>query len=222
MITVQDIYTKLKLKDADDYMIERHHSNHGIPPGYMDTKTLDPENPHGALYRQIGATTWMAAHVAVAVSQNILTTIVASNFAHSKNIADKVFHMLGIKPGDLPPGTLVWTDTNGFTLARKPKWTTVFHDDQWKERAVRRLHGPFAMTREVRYEYGKYVAYAEDDERLMVFAPEGVVDFMRKRPNVIAVGWTFDLTAKNPLKWDTHMSKIQEAQNASWFRRRRT
>jgi hypothetical protein len=47
------------------------------------------------------------------------------------------------------------------------------------------------MTREIRYEHDKYVAYAEDDERLMTVAPEGLMEFMSKRPDVIAVGWKF-------------------------------
>lgn len=201
-ITVQDIYTKCGLEDAEIFMRRKYADNvktAGMFAAADPMDLTDEQDPHGRLYRQIGATKWMAANAALVVIRGKSVQVVDRSYGNGKTIAKTIREMCWIMTG-VNDNSLIHDvmDYKGFTSSSKriKSGVTVFHDEQWKERAVRRIQGPFAMTREIRYEQGKYVAYAEDNERLMVIAPDGLMDFMAKWPNVVAVGWKFDgLTA---------------------------
>lgn len=203
MITIQDIYDKCGLVDAETFLRQKHAEAVKTASMFASADpndVTDDQDPHGKLYRQIGATTWMAAHAAQRVIAGDHVLILTGRFSQGQPIADTIREMCS-KMGELtdthPSVTLIhWMDQKGFASSTKPPKGIPFHDEQWKERAVRRVQGPFAMTREIRYERGKYVAYAEDDEQLMTVAPDGLMDFMVKWPGIVAVGWKFDgLTA---------------------------
>lgn len=244
MITIQQIYNKCGWEDVETYAWARHEANQHLDQCFStaDPKDVaDPTNPHGALYRQIGATTWMAAHAAAEVMARNPILILSHSFSFGKEIAAQVSRIVQSVTGVAPDRALIkWVDQTGFVSDTDPTpKSQLFHDFQWKERLVRRLQGPFAMTREIRYEAGKYVAYAEDDERLMTLAPDGLMDFMVKHPNVVAAGWAFDKTGSLPLNvtptlrgamgfgtiptvnkgWTDTLRDVKKLQATAWARR---
>lgn len=207
MTTARQIYDRCDLIDVDTYIQRKYADNRKMVDLFalVDPNEVANPNPHGALFRQIGATTWMKAHAAAALLDGRNVLMVARSYASAEHIATSMLDMIRTQKSiEVQTGSQIkvglaslrWTDHTGFTTAQRGFSGVMFHDEQWKERAVRRALGPFHMTREVRYEHGKYVAYAEDNEQLMTLAQEGLRDFLVKWPDVVAVGWQFNgLTA---------------------------
>ena len=178
-VTVQDIYESMGLLDVDDFLALR--------------SALFGDSP-----RQVGASTWMAAHAAVQFMQgNNIAIIDGSRMlaeTNAKLVADMVRRFslpdklkVSRSHYQLGPNVLVWNDQTKKALRVRGssiEWRE-FHEHFWRERLRRRIQGPFAMIREIRQTSdGRIFGMAEDDEIVMELTEEGARAFQLKNPHI--------------------------------------
>lgn len=209
MVTLDFIYERAGWEPFDTFAQRMAEQNQFLATTFM----VDD------IYRGIGATSWMLAHVIMALSGGHTCQIVGQNTIQTEqlvrntaNLLDAIFHQhMSAKVSSGGLGIPAWNArlygsvrTHGVATT-----TRIFVDHDWKNRAIRRIQGPFAMTREIRLIGGVFKAYAEDDEFLMDITPEGVRDILdqqstattllgTERDPLICIG--FDSESLQPLE----------------------
>lgn len=194
MDPVSKAYMALGFIPLDEFMTHQHRANLSRII-FPDTDT----------YRGIGATTWMQVTAIARAQQGGNIMLVAPTMHRAKLLLDMAWH-LADQLTYVPAGTgAQFRIGNGMiyvgTQADVPSQTrgrippTVYSDDEWKARAIRRIQGPYAMIREIRWEAGQYAAYAEDNEYLMNLTADGAYQASQNDPTIISIGWWPDLKA---------------------------
>lgn len=178
------LYKKLRLTDLDIFI--RNRADWNIKEL---TQKGNVRFSQGHLYRGIGSTTWMCVRGAYELlcGRNIFLV------CHVSFQGDSLMkRVLGLVQKSDP--RIDWSISGGKketrvgnnfirygSIGRGPSPADLVRDkglllddDAWKQRAIRRYQGPFAMMREVRLEGGHYMAYAEDNEQLMELSPDAL------------------------------------------------
>ena len=193
-MTLEEAYQRLGLKPLDDFIEQA--------AGRID--------PSGVIrpgdYRQIGASTWMCVSAVLALrnGQNVL--ILAKTIDEAKRLRDvtiKFADQLGLRPiqqrkgpvsswnestpdfSTVCKGELRWGRGRSGVVGVVGKKGKPFNDDEWKQRAICRSRGPFAMVRRIVREGDKYAAYDEDGEFLMDLSLEGATQIVRSNRSSI-------------------------------------
>lgn len=129
--------------------------------------------------RMIGATTWMLSAILYRKTDAVVV-------CHSYE--REPFWSMFLDLADKAKEPVKWKSGSQYEIRLKAGWRVkfaptvnigdrqgvIYDDQEWKERLIRRLHGPYAMIREIRQEIDPrpggtftYHAYAEDSEYLM-------------------------------------------------------
>ncbi len=157
-------------------------------------------------FRSIGASTWMCVCAARTILKKEDALIRAPSLVVGEFLIKRVKHAV-LKLSDLDPdvpkvevaedrmkGHIRFTNRTRVYHASTDSGTSrfqgiIYHDDRWKERAVRRFHGPFAMIKAIRKQGERLLAFAEDDEPLMELTAEGTLDICLKHPEIVCQGF---------------------------------
>lgn len=195
-------YRKLNLTPLDEYI---HNCVWNRSRDAVPLKVI-PTHP---AFRAIGASTWMAVCAAWTICDGRDVLLIAENLSWAEHLMIMVKdYTLLLSPKEWE-GSRVSVEavmkerikfSNGtcvyYTALRRHERFkgVVFDDNSYKARAIRRALGPFAMTQIIRLEdFGKYNAYAEEDELLMeLTAKEAAQLVMQRRDDILCSGFVVD------------------------------
>ena len=200
-MTLAEAYEKLCLDPLDDFITAAAQGN--------------PE------YRGIGASTWMCVRVVMGVAKGDSAFVVAGTHDEARRLMT-VIGGLAAELFDLRPErstsdlidygrAQVAFSSEAGAVARAGLRATRFSNFDWKQRAIRRAQGPFAMIRVIRRETDKnknvrFCGYAEEDEFIMELTPEGAAALLEKlqpkpRPRAGAAATVRPLGIKDRQGW---------------------
>ena len=194
LLSLDGAYAKLGLEPLDTFMLRQ----------------AALENP--PTYRQIGTSTWMCVSAAINVIQSTLSDFTTRKDALIVGDSSKegerlwketisILRVMGYEKRDMQD-SIGWATYGRVNLgwASAPRDSAVcgrvgfsgriFQDSAWKDRAIRRCCGPFAMIRVIkRMPDGSYHAFAEDGEELMELFFEGVENLCKQHPEIGTIGF---------------------------------
>ena len=202
----EEPYKKLGLQPLDDFLRQQHRANLSRDIGLS----------FGNDYKQIGSTTWMCACAAYCIYNSHNADLVTSQARDTKSEASRLLditeemveRLQPIVAPRLPRQIKSMTEVrfrNGILLRALTKTdmakhlfgnaAMMFDEDTWKARAIRRLHGPFAMVRNIRWKVNSpqsdFPAYAEDEEYLFTLTQLGAWNLSTFDPSIQLTGFTF-------------------------------
>lgn len=190
---LEEAYSQLGLMPLDEFIQQR------IDDNLIDCMT--PEDEIRQRYRQIGATTWMCVRICLHLMQKRNAILVSSDFVRTSrigNIVNQYMVLFGF-PGMNPDSShivfdgagILYLGTRGHPLDTRTRGRClVFDDHLWKQRAVRRSLGPFAMVRTVILSNGQLLGCDDDGVPIIEFTSTGAVDFLESNPSVDRGGFT--------------------------------
>ncbi len=200
-MTLEEAYAQLGLTPFDEY-IERETQRN---------RTLGRTGPDE--FRHIGASTWMCLTALLALDNGQDVLVLAETTKEVWRLRDDILKranqlmiarpILGVPQLGRPPmeestkyytvgkGKLQWGRGGAGVVGAVGRRGKVFNNEEWKQRAIRRAKGPFAMVRRiVRKKANLYAAYAEGGEFLLDLTREGATQMVRaNRGEIRTEGW---------------------------------